>query len=496
MATKVYGEAIKFLIEGAGGASYTVKVTPWIQYSISTNSATTYIVTVYPGFNVYKPAGCTFNSTINGYIQGTNKTAITKTRTVAIKNNNVVNTSYQLSNSFTWEWPKTHAAQTVTISLDCNYYLTNTDPAKQTFSISPKSSYNVTYNANSGSGAPSTQKKWHGEALTLSSTRPTKSEYNFKGWATSSNNAIIGSVAYNPGNTYSSDAALSLYAVWDLIYSKPSITNLKIERCKANGDLYDEGTYAKVSFNWSVFRSSKGRYYGGTASFADNRGDLCKINVGGVTTSFTLSDSQSSGSVSKVIGTASSNFNINTKYDASVTITDSQTVYNGAAKTTTKTGVLATTAFPIDFNADATAVGFLQAAPDNATGIYCGKDLYIKGSKVVDYVVSTGSGSASNAYWTWRKWASGKTEAWGSYAPSSAVSTSVWVSPIRYKDLTISIPSGVFSSTPGRIYGTSFNNQLWVVHAIGESATSITCRVATLSSNNVTMYIRLYCVSS
>ena len=202
MATKVYGESIGFSTSGANGGTYMVKVVPWIQYSISTNSATTYIVTVYPGFDVYKPAGCTFNRTITGHIKGTNKTTITKTRTVAITNNNVVNTSYQLSNSFTWEWSKTHAAQTVTISLDC-ISSTNIDPAKQTFNISPKSSYNVTYNANSGSGAPSTQKKWHGEALTLSSTRPTKSEYNFKGWATSSNNAINGSVAYNPGSTYS-----------------------------------------------------------------------------------------------------------------------------------------------------------------------------------------------------------------------------------------------------------------------------------------------------
>ena len=114
---------------------------------------------------------------------------------------------------------------------------------------------------------------------------------------------------------------------------------------------------------------------------------------------------------------------------------------------------------------------------------------------ISDYVTSTGSGTESNATWTWRKWASGKIEAWCSYAPSSAVATTVWVSPIRYKDLTISIPSGVFSSTPGRVYGTSFNNQMWVVHAIGASATSITCRIATLSSNNITPYVRFYCTN-
>lgn len=490
MATKVYGKKISYVASSSSGGLHMVNVTPWIQYSISTNSATTYIVTVYPGFDVSKPAGCTFNRTITGHIKGTNKTTITKTRTVAITNNNAVTASYQFSDSFTWEWSKTHAAQTVNISLDCDDYTTSDYPAKQTFSISPKSSYNVTYNANSGSGAPSTQKKWYGESLTLSSTRPTKSEYNFRGWATSSNNAINGSVTYNPGNTYSSNAALSLYAVWELIYIKPSITKLKIERCDANGELLDEGTYAKVSFNWSVFRSSKGRYYGGTASFANNRGNSCKINVGGVITSFTLSDSQSSGSVSKVIGTASSNFDVNTKYDAYVTITDSQTVYTGEANTTTKTGVLPTTSFPIDFNADATAVGFLQAAPDNTTGVYCGKDLYIKGSKVADHVTSYGTSDV----WTYRKWASGRIEAWCAYS-GSATSTTVWASPIRYKDLTITIPSGIFSASPGKVYATSANNQVWVISAAGASTTSISVRIATLSTGNITPNIKIYCSS-
>lgn len=112
---------------------------------------------------------------------------------------------------------------------------------------------------------------------------------------------------------------------------------------------------------------------------------------------------------------------------------------------------------------------------------------------IADAVTSSGSRTESNATWNWRKWSSGKIEAWCSYAPTSETSTSVWVSPIRYKDLTISIPSGIFSATPARVYATSFNNQIWVVHAIGASATSITCRIATLSSNNIKPYVRFYC---
>lgn len=71
--------------------------------------------------------------------------------------------------------------------------------------------YTVSYNANGGSGAPSAQTKTYGVTLTLSSTKPTRSGYAFKGWATSSS----GSVAYSAGGSYTANAAVTLYAVWE-----------------------------------------------------------------------------------------------------------------------------------------------------------------------------------------------------------------------------------------------------------------------------------------
>ena len=71
--------------------------------------------------------------------------------------------------------------------------------------------YNVSYNANGGSGAPATQIKTKNTNLTLSSTTPTRAGYAFQGWATS---ASATSVAYQPGGSYNSNAAVTLYAVW------------------------------------------------------------------------------------------------------------------------------------------------------------------------------------------------------------------------------------------------------------------------------------------
>ena len=71
--------------------------------------------------------------------------------------------------------------------------------------------YSVTYNANGGSGAPSSQAKLYGANLTLSGTKPTRTGYSFKGWNT--NSAGTGT-AYSAGGTYSANAAVALYAQW------------------------------------------------------------------------------------------------------------------------------------------------------------------------------------------------------------------------------------------------------------------------------------------
>ena len=71
--------------------------------------------------------------------------------------------------------------------------------------------YTISFNANGGSGAPSSQTKTYGQNLTLSSTKPTRDGYNFKGWSTSSSAT---SATYSAGGIYTSDSSATLYAVW------------------------------------------------------------------------------------------------------------------------------------------------------------------------------------------------------------------------------------------------------------------------------------------
>lgn len=81
--------------------------------------------------------------------------------------------------------------------------------SKVTFNYK-QSSVTLSYNANGGSGAPSSQTLEPGTAGNVSTTVPTRTGYTFKGWATSSS----GSVAYGSGDAITISANTTLYAVW------------------------------------------------------------------------------------------------------------------------------------------------------------------------------------------------------------------------------------------------------------------------------------------
>lgn len=71
--------------------------------------------------------------------------------------------------------------------------------------------YMVTYNANGGQGIPASQQKTKGVPLTLSSTKPSRSGYEFIGWGTGNSNTVA---TYSSGGLYDKDRSVILYAIW------------------------------------------------------------------------------------------------------------------------------------------------------------------------------------------------------------------------------------------------------------------------------------------
>lgn len=193
--------------------------------------------------------------------------------------------------------------------------------------------YTVKYNANGGTGAPGQQTKTYGVTLTLSSTKPTRTNYTFKGWGTSSGST---SVAYSAGASYTANASITLYAVWELAYTAPRISNLTNIRCNSDGSYSDEGQYALISFDWSTDRSVS----------------TIKIVCNSATTN--VSASGTSGHVSKVVG----NNGLSTEYSYYV-----EASVSDSGGTTTRGTTIAPLSYIMDYSSSG-GVGIGTVAPD------------------------------------------------------------------------------------------------------------------------------------
>ena len=210
------------------------------------------------------------------------------------------------------------------------------------YAIWKANTYTVTYNANGGSGAPGNQTKTYGVNLTLSSTKPTRTNYDFKGWSTSPN----GGVVYNSGATYTNNNAVTLYAVWELSYVRPRLTNFKVSRCTANGTLSETGTYLKYTFDWATDREVTSIWLDWSTTLDFSAYSNAQVSASGT-----------SGSVSQVVG----NGEISTEnsYYARAYVSDS------LGYTHSPTIPIGTVKFPIDVKDKGTGVAIGKTAEED-----------------------------------------------------------------------------------------------------------------------------------
>jgi uncharacterized repeat protein (TIGR02543 family) len=92
-----------------------------------------------------------------------------------------------------------------------NPAITNVTSSFTTYAQYTADTYTIYYDANGGTGAPSSQTKTYNVTLTLSSTIPTRSGYNFTGWNTSADGS---GTSYSAGGSYTTNAGATLYAQW------------------------------------------------------------------------------------------------------------------------------------------------------------------------------------------------------------------------------------------------------------------------------------------
>lgn len=324
----------------SGSGSFTVT------YSISGNGAATKAVTVTfrnfndlgdsatknVTFNVSVPAWTSYNITYNanGGSGAPGSQTKWKGQTLKLSTTKPTRTGYSFLG-----WSTSSSATTATYSAGGNYAANS---AATLYAVWKANTYSVTYNANGGSGAPGNQTKTYGVGLKLSTTIPTRANYIFKGWGIS---ASATTVTYAAGATYTTNAAITLYAVWELGYVKPRIVNLSIVRCNSSGTASDEGTNALVVFDWECDKS--------VSSITIK----WKLPTESTWTSSSVSVSGTSGTVSHVVG--SNALDTELTYDFHITVADS----NGSSYVV---GSLTSMIFAIDFLAGGRGAAFGKTA--------------------------------------------------------------------------------------------------------------------------------------
>ena len=283
-----------YSISGNGSATKTITVTFRNFNNDNGDSATKNV-----SFNVTVPAWTSYKITYNANGGSGAPSAQTKWKdqTLTLSSTKPTRTGYSFLG-----WSTSSSATTATYSAGGSY---TANAAATLYAVWKANTYTVKYDANGGTGAPGNQTKTYGKALTLSSTVPTRTNYNFKGWATSAAATVA---TYSAGGSYTANAAVTLYAVWELAYVKPRIVNVSSIRCNSSGTASDDGQNGLITFNWECDKT--------VSSIVIK----WKLPSDTSWTSVTVSASGTSGTVSHVIG--ENLLSVEYTYDIHITVTD------------------------------------------------------------------------------------------------------------------------------------------------------------------------------
>lgn len=326
-------------------------------------------------------------------------------------------------------WGTSASTSTVSYAAGASY---TANAAATLYAVWKANTYTVTYNANGGTGGPTTQTKTYGVALTITSTQPTRTNYNFLGWATTSDAVTV---TYASGASYTANVAATLYAVWELAHMSPVLNNLNIERCTSTGAANDEGTYVKVSFDWVTED---------TASKTITLG--YKLTTATTYTSVTATVTGISGSYSRVIG--GGNISTEYPYDISVKVADAQTnttviytvpeVYFSIDFRTGGKGVaIGKPSTKDDFSVDmdlrlepGRSFGFTNSSDVGVnfiTGQSDGSPLIVKNADLANGIWLRGNNSSGTPVNMFRVASDGRLEVnWGTSAPKGRIAQTIW----------------------------------------------------------------------
>lgn len=390
--------------------------------------------------------------------------------------------------------------------------------------LNPLSSYIISYNANGGSGAPSSGTKWYGETYTIASganmTPP--SGKRFDSWNTSSSGT---GASYVGGSKYTSNAGLSLYATWVNSSSvappakEETITLVRGERSSsdswvskpAGNDVYGQ---------FKIKKPFDGEQY----VAVDDLTISMRVSItASPTWEVITSEEEPEVFTLTFYGTEFTAL----QWDTSITFT-CRIVWSTAAQVETTTdialGTLPGNFFLLDFAAGGQGLGVGSRAIDgyfnvsmrsmfdrdvaNASEAAVPLDIYkrslsdttklyqiLSTLEVADYPIAYGK----SGIWTWRKWKSGIAECWGAGSSMTITTSSSWGNMYCYYPVgSISYPTDLFKTNTvpiATMVWVPTDNDGWMGLHRGGSDTSTPSGILLRATNaSTTGYIRYYAI--
>lgn len=242
------------------------------------------------------------------------------------------------------------------------FYSTMSDVPSSAVSITgtyttPLETYAITYKSNyTGGAADIVATKVKNTDITISACEFTRTDYHFLHWNTNSGGT---GTTYNPSDTYATNAALTLYAIWEPDHVAPYFTNTPtVTRCDSSGVVSDEGTGLKVSFTYG--KDSASTWTGITKKVE------YKLTSASTWTQALSSADNDSGTYNKY--TASITLDQSKAYNIRITLSET---FQSKTYSTSFTSFISTTSFGIDMYGD-NSVAIGSSAPESISNDFAG----------------------------------------------------------------------------------------------------------------------------
>jgi len=178
-------------------------------------TVTTATTTLYAVWEVNVPPVVEYTYTLHYNANGGTGAPVEQSMTTAANKVSFnINTATPSRSGYVFKgWSTSSSASTASYQPGGTITVTNTNTTLYAV-WAQEHTYTLKYNANGGTGAPADQSITNtasSTTFTISSTKPTRSDYTFKGWSTSSSAT---KATYQPGDSVKITATTTLYAVW------------------------------------------------------------------------------------------------------------------------------------------------------------------------------------------------------------------------------------------------------------------------------------------